>query len=529
MINILDAYGRPVEERANLKEPPDWLRDILVGTRSTSGESVNPKVAMTVMAFYACVRNISEDIAKLPKKIRQKNGNIRQDLNNHPVSRILRRPNEINDRHSFWQTIIAHALTYKGGFAEIVRDGAGRPTALYLLDPTSVNIVTDNVTGAPMYHITGMPPNMLMTQDRVLHIHGLGYDGVTGYTVPQLAKELLGASIALQKYRGAFFGNGAQPSGILTHPAALSDLAQERLRRQFKERFTGAENSHGILTLEEGMTWTQLSVNPENAQMVELTNVTVEDICRIYRMPPHKIQHLEKATFSNIEHQGLEYDRDTLDPWVDKLRSQIDFKLILPEEQDAGVSTYINMNALHRADIATRTQHYKDMYYLGAYNANRILDLEDENPVDGGDRYFVQQNLIPADMVDEQFASEPEPVEPMAPDMRSSFTMIMERCISNILRVEADKAKRGRALPEFYQTHKKRVCDQVADYIRCVSVGLGKTVDAIGIADQYAAFHCIQSIGNVENGNLTTWHDGTRARDAAELIIEEIYKCNTAA
>ena len=546
MSTIVDQYGRPIESRANLKDPPDWLRDSLTGySRSTAGEPVNPKIAMTVMAFFACVRNISEDIAKMPKAVRRKVNGRSEELPDHPVSRLLRNPSSEIDRHSFWQTYTAHALTNTGGFAEISYDGTGAPVELYLFDPTHINVLRSNQTNEIIYQITGLPRSMALRRNKILHYHGLGYDGVTGYVLPQLAKQLLGAAIALQKYRGSFFGNGANPAGILTHPATLSAGAAQRLRDQFEEDYAGSENANGIMTLEEGMTWTQVSIDPERAQMVDLTAITVEDICRMYRMPPHKVQHLARSTFSNIEHQNIEYDKDTLDPWVDRLRSELEFKLLRPEEREQGLYIHINMNALMRADTATRVAYFKDMYYMGAMSADDILRLEDRNPVDGGDRYFVQQNLIPADRVDDALdmktkppAGPPStaPQEPPQNDaraaVRSAFCLILENWIGSLLTAELDRAKRAKDPGDFYARRQANLAKWAREQLQAVAIGMGIPGDVTAIADEYAACHCEQSRSDLETGKLNDWQNGNRARTWAEVLmgrVEELLCSNCAA
>lgn len=534
-ITLFDAYGRAIEKRATSKHPEDWLLEAFGATKSTAGERITPAIAMTVMAFFACVRNISEDIAKLPKKVRRTLNPGNEYLPDHPVNLLMRAPSRYMNRHVFWQTLISHALTYHGGFAYIVRNGAGQPIELVLLDPQSVQVRISYQTGEHYYHVTGMRANEVLFPSEVIHLMGLSHTGIDGFTMPMLAKQLLGAAVALQKYRGSFFGNGAAPSGVLTHPALLSAEASERLRRQFMSRYAGAENAHGIVTLEEGMTWAQTSIDPERAQMVELTNVTVEDICRIYRMPPHKIQHLANATFSNIEHQGLEYDRDTLDPWADKLRAELEFKLLTMNEVRSGVHVYVNLNALMRADVATRTQHYKEMYYMGAYSANRVLELEDENPVPDGNRRFVQQNLIPADRVDDildaKAAPPSAPAAPAAekPAPTAAFQRVLEYKIADILRVELQRARSAKDPGDYYKKHEGFVEEHITCYIGTVLDGLCIAANARAIAAEYAAIHCAESLRYLELGDMTEWQDGSRARYAAECLMEEITTCNIAA
>ena len=533
-IAILDAYGRPHESRATNKDIPDWLAQAFgMGERTAAAENVTARTAMTVMTFFACVRNISEDLTKLPKKVRQKKGRDHTDLPAHPVSLLMRHPNPEMDAHSFWAAFIGHACSQTGGYAEIVRNGAGQPVELWLLDPTDTKQVR-NQNGAIYYRIHG---SVYLPQRSVLHLHGLSYDGINGYSIPALAAQILGTAIAMQKYTGSFFGNGANPSGILTHPATLSEKAQRNLREQFETRHKGSGNSHEVMTLEEGMTWTQTSTDPDNAQASELTSVTIVDICRAFRMPPHKVQHLENAHYANIEQDNINYATDTLDPWRDRLKSEIEFKLIPREELAQGIYLDINMKALMRGDTASRTAFYKELFYMGAISANDILELEDENPVEFGDRRFMQANLIPTDKVDavmdKQTAPAPAPVEPAdmpddaAAKVREAFRLVFENKVGNILRVELGKAKQKKADDGFYLRHRQHVRDQVIEVIEAAHMGIGALTDPQAVADWYAGIHCDRSIADVNDNQLTTWQSGQRARMAAASIMEKL--CNTAA
>lgn len=533
-MKLFDAYGRVIESRASYKEPGDWLRDALTGgNTSTAGESVSSASALTVMAFFACVRNISEDIVKLPWSVRQQRGRTSVELPNHPVSRLIHRPSEEMSPHSFWETFVSHAIIYQNAFAERVNlnDGSER---FALLDPTKARIVRHPVTDKLYVHVRGeMDSRDGLDIMQVINLHGLGPDGISGYSVSTLARELLGSAIALQKYRGAFFGNGAQPSGILTHPASLSDVAQERLRRQFKERYSGASASHSVMTLEEGMSWQQVSIDPERAQMVDLTHITVEDICRIFRMPPHKIQHLQNATFSNIEHQGLEYDRDTLDPWVQRLRSELNFKLFSERERAQGIGIHINLNALMRADIATRTAYFKDMYYMGAMSAADISELEDRPQPPQGDRYFVQANLVPADMVDKVLMSKSTPA-PVQNDsrMRDGLAAMLAGNISTLFKIEIDRAwKKTRTEAESFYSDGERanyIRKRLRDSVVAAAHAMAADVDVDALINEYSAMHCAQSRCDIESGNIEHWTDGTRAATAARWILEQMECTNSA-
>lgn len=561
-IQILDPYSRPLpptEQRASYANPEEWMWEAFGGSRSTAGERVNAKKAMQVMVFFACVRNISEDIAKLPKKIRRELERGSENLPDHPVQLLLDEPNEETNCHVFWQTLVAHACVHHGGFAEIVRNGAGEPAELYILDPTSVTVMRSN-TGKIVYRINGQGGYVYLAQKDVIHLHGLGHDGVSGYDIPSIANQLLGAAIALQKYRGSFFGNGATPTGTLEIPIALSKEAQTRLRDQFTERYMGSENAHKPLVLEEGLKWTQVSIDPERAQMDATTNITTADICRIFRMPPHKVQDLLRSTFSNIEHQGIEYVTDALDPWCDKLKHELQRKLLSKIERRSGVKVFINLKGIMRGDMAARAAFYQQLFNMGALTPNQICEYEDMNGYEGGDRYYVQLNLAPVDRLDEildkQTAKpEPKPTQLPAPSpdpasaaykaavdarwreytndleaavlgvtsaARDGFTMLLANRIEDILRIEADKAQRAKDTPEFWEKHLLHIAQRMRDQIAAVAHGLGSQVDADALANEYAAAHIKASQEDIQGRDLTHWHSGERAKVAAKALLHRI-------
>ncbi len=541
---LYDPYNRPIETRATLANPESWLLDAFCGgPASTAGERVNSNTAMTIATFYACVRNISEDLTKLPKHVRQRQSRGSRNLPDHPVQYVLDYPNEQTDRHSFWGTILAHAVAGLDGYAEIVFDGAGHPMELHLLDPYSVSTARAS-DGAVYYKVRGVTQDAIIPARYMLHIHGLGYDGITGYDISYIGRQVLGAAIALQKYQGSFFGNGMNPQGILKHPKVLSKEAGDRLREQFEKRYGGGDNAHKTMLLEEGLEWSAVSINPEQAQMLEMTNMSGENICRMFRMPQHKVGFLNHATFSNIEEQNIEYVTDPIDAWRDRIVCEINRKLFTEPERRSGVYVDISLKGMLRGNMAARTQYYKERYYMGSLNANEIREYEDENPIEdaNGDRYFVQQNLVPLDRVDDIFDTpEPAPTEPAQQESQDpphteetdntrdriieSYRLILENRIqNNILRIEADKVRRDKAGDHFYESHERYVSDQLKPSVDAIALGLNLSINTADIAAMYAHLHVGVSMTNIASNNTGGWEDGTRATVAAQTIIAAILK-----
>lgn len=525
------------EARATYRDWEDRVWSDWVGlSRTASGQNVNSRTALTVAAYFACIRNISEDVAKLPRSLRRRLARGSEYVPGHPVQTLLDYPNEDMDAHTFFQTLMAHAVSGLDGYAEIIWQN-GYPVAMFPLDPTSVTPMR-NKFGNIVYHISGMNPREGMLPKNILHIHGVGWDGTQGYNIAQLAKEILGAGQALQSFRGSFFGNGLNPQGVLEFPGKLPKESGQRLREQFEERYAGGENAHRTMLLEEGMKWTPISIDPERAQMEAATHITGEDILRYFRMPPHKAGFLNRSTFSNIEHQAIEYGTDTVDPWRDKLRRELERKLIIPSDRLDGIYIDINLKALMRGDSAARAAFYKELYYMGALSANEIREYEDENPIDSpnGDRYFVQQNLIPLDRVDDAIDknTKPAPVAPAAPTeddpeddamqrVRESYEYILgERIQNNFLRIERDRMEKGKADPHFYDGQEKFIAQHLEPFIRACSRAFALTSNAEQIARDYAHTHVGVSQSNIDNNDLSTWTDGTRAVTAARNIVAAV-------
>jgi HK97 family phage portal protein len=502
---------------ASLKDKTGWLVDwVRGGQEAASGEAVNEVIALGLTAYFACIRNISEDIAKLPlgvyKQLEPRGSELQKD---HPVHRCLHY--EANDEMSamtFRQTLTAHALGWHGGFAEIVRDGISG-LRLYPLDPTCVQRRRDEYGGDQrLYYL--VHGHRFEARD-IFDIHGLGYDGLTGYVMAHLAKDPLGNAIAAQKFAGAFYGNGTVTTGIIKVPDAMSETAFKHLRESFHERHGGGGNAHKPIILEEGAEWQSQTSNAKDSQMLEVLQHGIEEVCRLYRMPPHKVQHLLRATFSNIESQALEYVVDCLLGWGVRWEQEIYRKLLLPRERKTLFAKH-NFNMLLRGDSAARSTFYRELFNIGVLSPNDIRDKEDMNPIEGGDAYFVNAAIIPLDMAatgEHLKATEPEPAPEPAEDGDEDDTVIepaddappqssasdhryeivarvaaahrksIEDAIAGVLRVEHDKVCRASKKPDFqtwaadfYQeSHPKHVAERISPCIEALSASLDAVIE----------------------------------------------------
>ena len=365
-----------------------------------AGVQVTHDSAMTLPAVFACVRLISEDIAKLPWQAYRKNGEMRERADNSRVEYLLNsRPNPEMTAFSFRELLVSWALTWGNGYAEIERDSGMRPIALWPLAPDRVEAKRDDQ--GIYYEVTNdRGQKSLVNQSNMFHLHGLGYDGITGYSVIGYAARTVGLGIATDEFGASFFGNNTILGGYIKHPGALSDTAYGRLKEGIGQR-KGVKNAFGAEVLEEGMDWVQSGIPPEDAQFIETRKFTVNEIARWFRVPPHKISDLERATFSNIEEQEISYVNDTLMSWIVRLEQEAQSKLI--GSRSIADYTKINIKGLLRGNAESRANYYREMRNMGVYSVNDIRALEDENPIGPeGDKRVVQMNMTTLERIGEE-------------------------------------------------------------------------------------------------------------------------------
>ena len=400
---ILDYTGRPM-----IKESIDFLNDPhywgfgnnVLGRKTVSGENVTAESALALDAYYACLRNISEDIGKLPlvtykRKELPERGKDKQFK--HPVYKLLHdSPNPEMNSNSFRETLNHHAMGWGGGYAEIERNGAGTPVALWPIHPRRVEIKREG--GVIVYKVRGdtmetMGDVVTIPQRNMLHIHGLGGDGLAGYILSVLASESIGYGKSVQKYGASFFGNDARPGGVLEHPGELKGDARTNLLNSWRQQHTRPEFAHLPEVLEEGMQWKSIDIPPDQAQFLQTQQHTVETVARWFRMPPHKIGHLLRSTFNNIDSQSIEYVTDTLMPWTVRWEQEIKRKLFVGEDD---IFAEFVLQALLRGDPKKRSEYYKKQFAVGSLSSNDINELENRNGIGPlGDQYFVPSNMQP--------------------------------------------------------------------------------------------------------------------------------------
>ena len=371
---------------------------------SSSGVFVNEDSALRTAAVYSCVRVISETIAQLPLNIYEYSGDGRKLAPEHDLYNILHHAvNPEMTSFAFRETMMSHVLLYGNAYAQIIRDNSGRVKALYPLLPNKVD-VRRSESGELFYTYwrndderrRGEPSGAdVLPKDYVLHFAGLSFDGLVGYSPIAIARNAIGLSLATEEYGAGFFNNSANPSGIIESENKIGN--PELLRSTWEALYRGSSKSHRIAILEEGLKFKPVSIAPEEAQFLETRRFQLDEICRIFRVPPHMIANLEKSSFNNIEQQGLEYKTYTIDPWVARLEQSMWLRLLLPSEKGRYFIKF-NVDALLRGDHEKRMRGYSIGRQNGWLSANDIRRLEDMDPIPDGDEYLVNGAMMPLRM-----------------------------------------------------------------------------------------------------------------------------------
>jgi HK97 family phage portal protein len=397
-------------------------------SRTQAGIRVDQDNALKYAAVWGCVNVISKSIAILPWGVYEKTRTGREERADHPVQWLLRnQPNPEMTPFHFKQALMSHVLTWGNGYAEIERDGMGRPVWLWPITPDRVR-PDRNDDGQIVYRVGNGTAggDTILPAANVLHIRGLGFDGLVGYSVIKMASESIGLGLAMQEFGSSFFGNGAHIGGVLQHPKQLSADARKNLEESAKKR-TGGKNSLGVFVAEEGMTYQRIGIPPNDAQFIESRNAQVIDICRWYGVPPHKLAELGRATWANIESQGIEFVTDTLQSWITQFEEEANIKLF-GRQQRGLFYTKFNLAALLRGDMSTRFNAYAIAHNNGWLSANEIRALEEMNPIKDGDMYLVPANM----MTRENMKAPPKPPEsPEEPEQGFTAALKTFRKVTN--------------------------------------------------------------------------------------------------
>ena len=392
---ILDSLFRAKPAKTPPPTPVVTGFDVL--TPNDSGVQVNQHTALQMSAVYACIRLLSETLAQLPLNIRRRTSDGSELATNHPLFNILHNtPNPWMTSFSWRNSVMSHCVGWGNGYSYIIRNQLGEPRALLPLlpDRTYPEIIDNQLTYQTQ--INEIPLDAL--PEDILHVPALGFDGLVGISPIVLHRESVGLALSAQKFGAKLFGSGSLVAGVLKHPGKLKRRAEkpddpspvERLRKQWKDLYSGLENAHNVAVLEEGMEFQKIGINPEDAQFLQTRKFQIAEIGRIYNVPSHMINDLEKATFNNISELYLGFLRYTMTPWIVRWEQELNRKLF------PGSNTYyvkFNLQGLLRGTLTERKDYYKTAIEYGWLSRNEVRELEDLNRVDGLDEYLQPLNM----------------------------------------------------------------------------------------------------------------------------------------
>ena len=369
--------------------------------RSNAGKRVTDRTALQHIAVYACVRVLSEAIAQLPLHVYKYNDKGKERVPQHPLYFLLHdQPNPEMTSFVFRETLMSHLLIYGNAYAQIIRNGRGDVLGLYPLMPDKMKVDRDEKNRLIYIYsrYDEANPNLkeqgdiILYADEILHIPGLGFDGLVGYSPIALAKNAIGISIACEDYGASFFGNNANPSGVLEHPGVIKN--PDKLRDAWHRAY-GGRNAHKVAVLEEGVKFTPISIPNNEAQFLETRKFQIEEIARMYRVPLHMIGDLDHATFSNVEHLSLDFVKYSLDPWIVRWEQGLQ-KALLSDSEKGQYFIKFNVDGLLRGDYASRMQGYSIGIQNGFLCPNDVRELEDMNLIPeekGGFTYMVNGSM----------------------------------------------------------------------------------------------------------------------------------------
>lgn len=373
------------------------LWGMLEGSRSAAGVVVSEESSLRNTAVLACVRILSNSTAMLPLPVyRRLQPRGKERAPEHPLYAVLsERANPEMTAFELRRWLMQHVLLYGNGYAEIEWSAGGQVRELWPLLSSRMEI--ERRQGALVYKYT-LPSNKVIELPawRVLHLRGMSGDGVQGYSiVRQMMNEAVGLGLATQEFGARFFGNGARPGIVLEHPGVLSDKALAHLQASWASAHEGLSNAHRLRILEEGMKANTVSVPPEEAQFLETRKFQVTEIARAFGVPPHLIGDMERATFSNIEHQYMEFLQFSVGPWLEQIEQAIHAQLMRPAERKTYFVEHVRQ-AMLQADTTTRYQAYALGRQWGWLSVNDVRELENMNPVEDGDIYLTPLNMVEA-------------------------------------------------------------------------------------------------------------------------------------
>lgn len=377
---------------------------VLQAPTTIAGVPITADTVLKNATAWACITYLSRTVGQLPWRVMQDRGDSApRRVPTHPVERLIHtRPNPEMSSFAFRETVVGWAARYGNAVSEIVTDNRGVPVALWPQHPTRVTFERDEDSGELLYGVRANDGSVrLLRGPQVFHVRGFG-EGSVGLDVISYAAESLGWAQATELFGASFFGNGMNASGFLYVPGKISQEAKDAIEVELKEKHGGPRKGNRVMVLDGNLKFEKAaSVDPDNAQFIETRQHQVEEICRWFGVPPHKVMHMLRATFTNIEHQSIEVVVDHITPWALRFEQEADYKLFGQNRQ--GFFTKMDLKGLLRGDFKSRQEGLQIMRRNGIVSGNEWRRLEDLEEIGrAGDKYIVEGNMTTLDQVGEK-------------------------------------------------------------------------------------------------------------------------------
>jgi HK97 family phage portal protein len=406
---------RILERRSNLANPDPWLMTALGFTPSNTGKIVTADSAMASTAVGLAVRILAETIGSLPLSIYKSENDlatVKAEDRKHPLYKVLNvKANPEMSAYELKECLMGHLALRGNAYAEKQFDGAGKIVALWPIQPTRCR--PKRLPGGQLVYTVDVPNKgeVDLPRAQVWHIRLMSKDGLVGMSPISLHKEAVGLSLAAEEFGARLFANDARPGGYLTHPATVSQEAQDRLLANWNNAHQGLTNAHRTALLEEGMGWQEVGIAPEDAQMLQTRKFQVAEIARIFNVPLHKLKDLDRSTFSNVEQTALDWVINDLQGWFARWEGAIARDLFTDAELSAGYFAKFNALRLLRGDAKVQAESSQIRWQSGALSQDEWRAEDGLNPIEGGHgaKYFVMANMSTV----ENIVNPPKPPAPV--------------------------------------------------------------------------------------------------------------------
>ena len=544
---------KPLETRArkSRQSRPQTSSAIFGVTPNLSSITVTEDTALTYSAVYRAVAILATTAGSLPIKLcrrSERNGReVRETIYNHPVAYALTREPNYEQTPMTWVEYLVASMALRGnGYNEIDLSGTEAKVALWPLQPAGMSVKRKEYDPAAktrplVYEYTCETTKTTLEPRNVLHVPLYG-DGIVGKSPISLARQGIGLGLAAEGFGASWFGNGSQPSGLLTHPSKIGDKGRQQLKSALLEDHGGVAKSNRVLVLEDGMTWTQIGIAPDDAQFLETRQFQITDVARWFGIPPHMLGEMARATWNNVEQLAIEFVTYTLRPYLIRIEQEINRKLL---KNDPDLYVKFSVDALLRGDSAARFARYEIGHRIGMFNINDILELEDRNPIDDelGELRFVQANMQTLDNASKAKA-DPAPAPDQKPPVKEEKSDPSEKVLSVMLRDVFGRAvyrettalrrvfakepeKIADGVTKFYRDHEAAIARDMIPVVECAKELLGVTVGVTAEASRIASESRTVLLGllasdhapNALEDLLAAW-DQHRANNLAADLIE---------